>query len=164
MNLKFQKLTKKDKLWVYADSELLTEIPETLITPAMRANLDVLSEIRNAAIHTPSEPIANESKFYGMMQANCLSFETVICKLYGDRVSLTHELGAALQFVAPTMRQLNETMDAPIPQEIPTYVLALEKAREKFPEEIGLEFAVMSLRLPGKPDDPVMLPKKSNSV
>ncbi len=149
MNLKFQKLTKKDKLWVYPDTELLKEIPETLITLAMRANLDVLSEIRNAAIHTPSEPIANESEFYGMMQANCLSFETVIRKLYGDRVSLTNELGAALQFVAPTMRQLNETIDAPIPQEIPTYVMALEEAREKFPEEIELEFAVMSLRIPG---------------
>ncbi len=148
-NLEFQTLTKKDKLWVYPDSELLKEIPETLITPAMRANLDVLSEIRNAAIHTPSEPIANESEFYGMMQANCLSFETVIRKLYTDRVSLTNDLGAALQFVAPTMIQLSETIDAPIPHEIPTYVLALEEAREKFPEEIELEFALMSLRLPG---------------
>ena len=55
--------------------------------------------------YTPSEPIANESEFYGIMQANCLSFETVICKLYGDRVSLTNELGAALQFVAPTTRR-----------------------------------------------------------
>jgi hypothetical protein len=64
----------------------------------------------------------SDVKWFDLFQACCLNFEKVICKLFGDRLTLSHDLSFAIQFTKMNLEQLS----ALHPYEIPAHIDAID--------------------------------------
>lgn len=63
-----------------------------------------------------------DSKWLGLFQACCLNFDKVMCELFGDRLTLSHELSFAIQFSKLNFDQVT-TLNR---YEIPAHIDALD--------------------------------------
>ena len=59
-----------------------------------------------------------DSKWFGLFQACCLNFDKVMCDLFGDRLTLSHELSFALQFTKLNFEQATTLNRYEIPAHI----------------------------------------------
>ena len=73
----------------------------------------------------------SDLKWLGLFQACCLNFDKAICKLFGDELTLAHELSFALQFSRMNVEQLSLLHK----YEIPPHIEALDgRLNEKLSE------------------------------
>jgi hypothetical protein len=75
----------------------------------------------------------------GLFQACCLNFETVLCSLHGERVSLSKNLAFALQFAKPDFHQLSQVANYKLPAHIQALDARLEKMFSE-PERMDLSY------------------------
>lgn len=105
-------------------------------------NLCSLKDIRDEVEHK----LLSESdvKWLGLFQACCLNFDKVMCELFGDRLTLAHELSSALQFGRMNIEQLSLLHK----YEIPPHIEALDarlhgKMSEKELADLEYQFRVI---------------------
>ena len=86
------------------------------LTLGMKRNLKAIKLIRDEVEHLLLR--RGDARWGALFQACCLNFDTMLRKLFGERVSLQNQLSFALQFVKPDFDQLVETQKHNIPPEI----------------------------------------------
>ncbi len=69
----------------------------------------------------------SDVKWLGLFQACCLNFDKAMCELFGDTLTLAHELSFALQFGRMNIEQLSLLHK----YEIPPYIEALDSRLQK---------------------------------
>jgi hypothetical protein len=83
-------------------------------------NLSALKTIRDEVEHKVLGK--SDLKWQGLFQTSCLNFDKVLCKLFGDRLTLAKELSFALQFSRMNVEQV-ATLNK---YEIPAHIEALD--------------------------------------
>jgi hypothetical protein len=86
----------------------------------VKKNLNALKLLRDNAEHHLLGKA--DLKWLGMFQACCLNFDQTICKHFGDRLTLAHDLSFALQFAKMNLdhvAQINK-------YELPEYITAVD--------------------------------------
>jgi len=81
-----------------------------------KQNLTALKEIRDVVEHHTIGPF--ELKWLPLFQSTCLNFEKALTKLFGDRLTLGHELGFALQFAKLTSGEIAMLQGYDLPEHI----------------------------------------------
>lgn len=82
----------------------MIEKPDCPLTEGIRNNLCALKIIRDDVEHKILGK--SDTKWQGLFQACCLNFDKTIRALFGDDLSLTHDLAFALQFSKMDVEQL----------------------------------------------------------
>lgn len=82
----------------------MVEKQDSPLTSGMKQNLRALKIIRDEVEHKLLGRA--DAKWQGLFQACCLNFDKVLCELYGDQLSLSHDLSFALQFSRMNLEQL----------------------------------------------------------
>jgi hypothetical protein len=59
-----------------------------------------------------------DQKWLGIFQACCLNYDKALCELFGDQLSLAHELSFALQFARMNMEQVTTLNKYEVPNQI----------------------------------------------
>ncbi|MBX5454465.1 MAG: DUF3644 domain-containing protein [Acidobacteriia bacterium] len=90
------------------------------LSDGIKNNLRSLINLRNEVEHKLLGHA--DVKWLGLFQACCLNFDKVICKLFGDRLTLSHDLSFAIQFTKMNLEQLS----ALNPYEIPAHIDAID--------------------------------------
>jgi hypothetical protein len=86
----------------------------------VKKNLNALKILRDNAEHHLLGKA--DLKWLGMFQACCLNFDQAMCKHFGDRLTLAHDLSFALQFAKMSLdhaTQINK-------YELPEYITAVD--------------------------------------
>jgi len=105
--------------------------PELKLSPAIRANLSDIKELRDLSEH---ETLRRADHLWlGLFQANCLNFDTVITDWFGKELSLKEELSFSLQFSKADLEQLSTLNEFDVPEKIRAFNASL---RAKHPLEI----------------------------
>lgn len=94
----------------------MVEKSDCPLTEGMKNNLRALKRIRDDVEHTLLG--RSDAKWQGLFQACCLNFDKVLCELFGDQLSLSHDLAFALQFSKMNFEQLAALNKYEIPQSI----------------------------------------------
>ena len=79
-----------------------------------------LQEIRDVVEHLTIGPF--DRKWLPLFQSTCLNFESVLTKLFGQRLTLGRELGFSLQFAKMTMEQISTLQGF----DLPPHIVALD--------------------------------------
>jgi hypothetical protein len=115
----------------------MIERPDCPISDGVRNNLRSLKTIRDDVEHLVLGK--GDLKFLGLFQACCLNFDRVLCKEFGERLTLANDLAVALQFTRMDIEQL-ATVNK---YEIPSHIDALDaRLTEKMTEaqQVDLEY------------------------
>jgi len=95
-----------------------------------KINLECIILIRNAVTH---ECIGkSDNDYFGHFQACCLNFEEYLCKLFGEKLTLTQDLSLALQFSKIDIHQARTLDKFKLPETIST-LEKLENLAKDFP-------------------------------
>lgn len=86
------------------------------LTEGIRNNLRAMKIIRDAVEHKILGK--SDTKWQGLFQACCLNFDKTLSALFGDDLSLTHDLAFALQFAKMDIEQLSALNKYEIPSHI----------------------------------------------
>ncbi len=97
------------------------------LSQGIKNNLKDIKEIRDAVEHLILRK--GDLTFFPRFQACCLNFEKTLCALFGDRLTLSHDLSLALQFGKLDFEQLVTLEKYDIPQEIAALDAQLYGAR-----------------------------------
>jgi Domain of unknown function (DUF3644) len=117
------KLEKADGL-THSLSWML-EQPECPVSDGMKANLRALKEIRDSVEHRLFGK--SDLKWLGVYQACCLNYDKTLIKLFGEKLSLQHDLSFALQFSKLSFDQISTLQDYEIPEHIKALDARLEE-------------------------------------
>jgi hypothetical protein len=98
----------------------MVERTDCPLTDGIKANLRSLKVLRDDVEHKLLGRA--DVKWLGLFQACCLNFDKVMCDLFGDRLTLSHELSFALQFSRMNLEQLS-TLNK---YEIPAHIEAID--------------------------------------
>ena len=79
--------------------------PDCPLSDGAKNNLRSLKTIRDEVEHKLLGK--GDVKWLGLFQACCLNFDKAMCELFGDRLTLAHELSFALQFGRMNVEQLS---------------------------------------------------------
>lgn len=86
------------------------------LSTGMRNNLESLKEIRDTVEH---QILArSDFKWLSLFQACCLNFDKAICDLFGEELTLQHDLGVSLQFAKIDFEQIAALQRYEVPQQI----------------------------------------------
>jgi hypothetical protein len=86
------------------------------LSAAMKKNLHAIKAIRDEVEHLLLR--RSDAKWCALFQACCLNFDTMLRKLFGDKVSLQRQLAFALQFAKLDFEQVVEMQKHDVPPEI----------------------------------------------
>ncbi len=86
------------------------------LSDGIKQNLRALKKLRDKVEHHLLGKA--DAKWLGLFQACCLNFDTAICKLFGDELSLSTDLAFALQFARLNLEQVTTTSKYEVPPEI----------------------------------------------
>src|SRR4029077_15898776 len=86
------------------------------ITGGMKNNLEAIKTIRDAVEHTLFG--RSDHKWLTLYQACCLNFDKVMRDLFGEQLSLQHDLAFALQFAKLSMDQIVTVHGFDVPEHI----------------------------------------------
>jgi hypothetical protein len=86
------------------------------LSKGMKDNLRSLKILRDDVEHKLLG--RGDSKWLGLFQACCLNFDKAMCELFGERLTLSHELAFALQFAKVNFEQVTTLNRYEIPGEI----------------------------------------------
>lgn len=112
------------------------------LTPGMKRNLRAVKLIRDEVEHLLLK--RGDNRWCALFQACCLNFDTMLRKLFGERVSLQNQLSFALQFVKPDFEQLVETQKHNVSPEIEALDARLKKGlSEADLEDLEYQFRVV---------------------
>jgi len=100
-------------------SKMLTR-QDCPLSKGIKENLRALKIIRDEVEHKCLGRA--DTKWFGLFQACCLNFNNVICDLFGDRLTLAHDLSFAIQFSKLNFEQLS-TLNR---YEIPAHINAID--------------------------------------
>ena len=93
------------------------------LSTGIKNNLRSMKLIRDDVEHLILKK--TDLKWQGLYQACCLNFEKTLCELFGERLSLAHELSFALQFTKTDFEQIAQLNKF----EIPAHIEALDARR-----------------------------------
>lgn len=99
------------------------------ISSGVKNNLAAMKKIRDETEHLLLG--RGDYKFFSLFQACCLNFDKVMCTLFGDKLSLSHDLSLALQFAKLDFEQLLKQEDYDIPEKIAALDAALQEGRSE---------------------------------
>ncbi len=102
----------------------MVEKKDCPLTDGIRNNLRAMKIIRDDVEHKILGK--SDAKWQGLFQACCLNFDKILCALFGDDLSLTHDLAFALQFTKMDVEQL-ATLNK---YEIPGHIDAIDARLE----------------------------------
>lgn len=83
---------------------------------AVRKNLLAIKSVRDVVEHHTIGPF--DKKWVPLFQASCLNFEKHITALFGERVSLGHDLGFALQFAKLSIQEISLLQAYKLPEHL----------------------------------------------
>ena len=107
----------------------MVERPDCPLSDGAKNNLRSLKTIRDEVEHKLLGK--SDVKWLGLFQACCLNFDEAMCKLFGEQLTLAHELSIALQFSRMNVEQLSLLHK----YEIPSYIEAVDaRLNEKLSE------------------------------
>ena len=120
----------------------MIERPDCPLSDGTKNNLRSLKTIRDEVEHKLLGK--SDVKWFGLFQACCLNFDKAMCKLFGDQLTLAHELSFALQFGRMNVEQLSLLHK----YESPPHIEALdgrlnEKLSEKELADLDYQFRVI---------------------
>lgn len=95
------------------------------LSKGQKNNLIAISWLRDEVEHKLLGK--SDISWQGLFQACCLNFETVLCGLHGQKVSLSKNLAFALQFAKPSFHQLSEVSKYQLPENIQSLDARLEQ-------------------------------------
>ena len=81
-----------------------------------KQNLSALKEIRDVVEHRTIG--SSDSKWLPLFQSTCLNFEKALTTLFGDRLTLGHDLGLSLQFAKLSMEEVTQLQAHNLPEHI----------------------------------------------
>lgn len=103
----------------------MIERPDCTISEGAKNNLRSMKTIRDEVEHKLLGK--SDVKWLGLFQACCLNFDKAMCDLFGDRLTLAHELSFALQFGRMNVEQLSLLQKFEIPPHIDALDARLHK-------------------------------------
>ena len=86
------------------------------LSKACKQNLIALKEIRDVVEHRTVGPF--DHKWLPLFQSSCLNFEKTLTEMFGQRVSLGHDLGFALQFAKLKTGEIGALQEHDLPEHI----------------------------------------------
>ena len=120
----------------------MVERPDCPLSSGAKNNLRSLKTIRDEVEHKLLGK--GDVKWLGLFQACCLNFDEAMCKLFGDQLTLAHELSLALQFGRMNVEQLSLLHKYEIPQHIEALDARLnEKLSENKLADLEYQFRVV---------------------
>ena len=120
----------------------MVERPDCPLSDGAKNNLRSLKTIRDEVEHKLLGK--SDIKWLGLFQACCLNFDKAMCKLFGDQLTLAHELSFALQFGRMNVEQLSLLQKYEIPPHIETLDGRLnEKLSENELADLEYQFRVV---------------------
>ena len=112
------------------------------LTQGVKNNLQDMIDIRDEVVHKLLKRA--DAIFYTKFQTCCLNFDTVLSDLYGDRLSLKHDLSLALQFAKCDFEQIEELHKYDIPAHIQTLDARLNDRRtDAEKDDLDYQFRVV---------------------
>ena len=94
-----QSICNKNSIEIKKDNNhydgILNLVEKVELSQAMKSNLSVLNELRNRIVHSPDNSIPND--VIQLIQANCLNFNKVIRKEYGEHRGIDYIFSTAIQ-------------------------------------------------------------------
>ncbi len=107
----------------------MVERSDCPLSNGSKNNLRSLKTIRDEVEHKLLGK--SDVKWLGLFQACCLNFDAAMCKLFGEQLTLAHELSFALQFSRMNVEQLSLLHE----YEIPAHIEAVDaRINEKLSE------------------------------
>ena len=119
----YKRRTNVDIIQESGRSLLLSQMIERTdcpISQGVKNNLKAVQDIRDTVEHQLLG--RTDEMWFGLFQACCLNFDKMICKLFGDALTLSQELSFALQFSRMDFEQLVALHK----YEIPSHIKALD--------------------------------------
>ena len=108
----------------------MVERSDCPLSDGAKNNLRSLKIIRDEVEHKLLGK--SDVKWFGLFQACCLNFDESMCKLFGEQLTLAHELSFALQFSRMNVEQLSQIHK----YEIPSHIEAVDaRLNEKLSED-----------------------------
>lgn len=86
------------------------------LKPGVKQNLKALKLLRDQVEHHLLGK--GDQKWLGIFQACCLNYDKALCELFGDQLSLAHDLSFALQFARMNMEQVTALNKFEMPEQI----------------------------------------------
>ena len=108
----YKRRTNVDIIQESGRSLLLSQMIERTdcpISKGVKNNLKAVQDIRGTVEHQLLG--RTDEMWFGLFQACCLNFDKTICKLFGDALTLSHELSFALQFSRMDFKQLSHCIN-----------------------------------------------------
>lgn len=102
------------------------------LSNGMVSNIQAMIKIRNKVEHELFGQA--DQVFIALFQANCLNFDKILCKWFGQKLSLQNELSLVLWFCKPDFDQVREVAVFDIPETIKTLDKALNENAAKKPD------------------------------
>ncbi len=130
---------KKDKNLRYFELGKLAKIAmeKKVISNDIMKNLEIISDIRDAAMHHPSVSFPDE--FFQIFQANVINFDNKIAEWFGKRRRLYSHLAISLQVSPPQLPHIKGLLSA---AQLPEGIAILKQKISEEMEELGQEYAL----------------------
>ena len=120
----------------------MVERPDCPLSDGAKNNLRSLKTIRDEVEHKLLGK--SDVKWLGLFQACCLNFDEAMCELFGEQLTLAHELSFALQFGRMDVEQLSLLHKYEIPPHIEAVDARLnEKLSENELADLEYQFRVI---------------------
>ena len=120
----------------------MVERSDCPLSDGAKNNLRSLKTIRDEVEHKLLGK--SDVKWLGLFQACCLNFDEAMCKLFGEQLTLAHELSVALQFGRMNVEQLSLLHKYDIPPHIEAVDARLnEKLSENELADLEYQFRVV---------------------
>lgn len=120
----------------------MIERPDCPLSEGAKNNLRSLKTIRDEVEHKLLGK--SDVKWLGLFQACCLNFDEAMCRLFGEQLTLAHELSFALQFSRMNVEQISLLHKFEIPPHIEAVDARLnEKLSESELADLEYQFRVI---------------------
>lgn len=98
----------------------MTRRPDCPLSSGVKNNINNIKEIRDEVEHKLLG--ISDNRWLPLFQACCLNFDSVMCNLFGEQLSLKSELSFALQFAKPSIEETALVQQ----YGVPAYIEALD--------------------------------------
>lgn len=112
------------------------------ISRGIRNNLESMIDIRNTVEHRLLGTC--DDHYYSLYQACCLNFDKTLVEFFGHEVSLSSDLGLAIQFAKLTSGQIKTVQEYPVPEHISSLDARLDgRLSEEDKADLEYQFRVV---------------------